>query len=189
MEARQIYPYLENLIRLGFLERRVSLFGTSKKGIYLIKDHIFDFWFNFVSANKEAIERENSSLTPNPEALAMYFAKKFELFAEKELLPTLLPQSRLTGRWWHKTEEIDILAVNEPENSITFLECKWRILTRSAAENFLKALREKASIVQWQNETRTETFGLLARKIEGKKALREKGYLAFDLEDFEKALS
>jgi AAA+ ATPase superfamily predicted ATPase len=31
IEARKIYPYIENLIRLGFLERRVSLFGTSKK--------------------------------------------------------------------------------------------------------------------------------------------------------------
>jgi len=189
MESRQIYPYLENLIRLGFLERRVSLFGTSKKGIYLIKDHIFDFWFNFVSANKEVIERESSRLSPDPEALTMYFAKKFELFAEKDLLPALLPQFQLTGRWWHKTEEIDLLAINKPETSIAFLECKWRSLTRSAAENFLKALREKAPLVQWQNETRTETFGLLARKIEGKKALREKGYLVFDLEDFEKALS
>lgn len=189
METRQIYPYLENLIRLGFLERRVSLFGTSKKGIYLIKDHIFDFWFNFVSTNKEAIERESFGYGPNPEALTMYFAKKFELLAEKDILPSLLPQFSRTGRWWHKTEEIDILAVNEPENTIVFLECKWRSLTALSAENFLTALREKAPLVLWQNETRKEIFGLLARKIEGKKDLREKGYLVFDLEDFEKAFA
>jgi AAA+ ATPase superfamily predicted ATPase len=189
IETRQIYPYLESLIRLGFLERRVSLFGNSKKGIYLIKDHIFDFWFNFVSTNKEAIERESFGYGPNPEALRMYFAKKFEFLAEKDILPSLLPQFSRTGRWWHKTEEIDVLAVNERENTIAFLECKWRSLTALSAKNFLKALREKAPLVPWQNETRKEIFGLLAREIEGKTALREKGYLVFDLEDFEKTLS
>lgn len=166
-----------------------SLFETSKKGIYLIKDQIFDFWFNFVSANREAIERENLEFYPESETLTMYFAKKFEFLAEKEILPVLLPEFQRTGRWWHKTEEIDILAVNEPENKIAFLECKWRNLNRPSTEAFLKALKEKAPLVRWQNETRTEIFGLLARKIEGKKDLREKGYLVFDLEDFEKALS
>lgn len=189
MDTRQIYPYLENLIRLGFLERRVSLYETSKKGIYLIKDQIFDFWFNFVSANKEAIERENLEFYPESETLTMYFGKKFEFLAEKDILPVLLPEFQRTGRWWHKTEEIDILAVNEPENKMAFLECKWRSLNKPSAEAFLKALKEKAPLVRWQNETRTEIFGLLARKIEGKKDLREKGYLVFDLEDFEKALS
>jgi len=80
----------------------------------------------------------------------------------------LLPEFPLTGRWWHKTEEIDILAVNKPENTIAFLECKWRDLTFFYAENFLKTLREKAPLVLWQNETRKEVFGLLAREIEGK---------------------
>ncbi|HWR25846.1 MAG TPA: ATP-binding protein [Methanosarcina sp.] len=189
METRQIYPYLENLIRLGFLERRVSLLGTSKKGIYLIKDHIFDFWFNFVSPNKESIERESFKFVPELEALTMYFAKKFELLTERDLLPSLLPQFPRTGRWWHKTEEIDIVAVNEPENAIAFLECKWRSLNKSSAENYLKTLEKKAPLVKWKNETRKEIFGLLAREVEGKKDLHEKGYLVFDLEDFEKVLS
>jgi hypothetical protein len=69
------------------------------------------------------------------------------------------------------------------------LECKWRSLNKPSAENFLKALKEKAPLVRWQNETRNEIFGLLARKVEGKKELREKGNLVFDLENFEKALS
>jgi uncharacterized protein len=50
--------------------------------------------------------------------------------------------------------------------------------------NLLKALKEKAPLVSWQNETRVEAFGLLARKADGKKDLREKGYLIFDREDF-----
>ena len=48
IEARGIYPYLETLQRLGIIEREVPIFGNTKKGIYIIVDHIFDFWFNFI---------------------------------------------------------------------------------------------------------------------------------------------
>ncbi|HJH31220.1 MAG TPA: ATP-binding protein, partial [Methanosarcinaceae archaeon] len=58
VDARKIYPYLENLIRLEFIERRVSIFGNRKKGVYLIKDQVFDFWFNFVFKYKGDIEKE-----------------------------------------------------------------------------------------------------------------------------------
>lgn len=187
IETRKLYPYIENLIRLGFLERRISLFGSDKKGIYLIKDQIFDFWFNFVSRNREAIEREN--FRPNPEALTMYFAKKFETFVKNEFIPLGLPLAQRTGRWWHKEEEIDVLALNESENEITFIECKWRNLTRTQARKFLKDLKRKATLVRWKNEVRNETFGLVVKEIEGKENLRENGDLIFDLKDFEKAFS
>jgi AAA+ ATPase superfamily predicted ATPase len=52
VETKSIYPYLENLLRLGFIERQVSMFGSPKKGIYLIRDNIFDFWFNFVFSSR-----------------------------------------------------------------------------------------------------------------------------------------
>ncbi len=189
MEARKIYPYIENLIRLGFLERRVSLFGSSRMGIYLIKDQVFDFWFNFVSANKEAIERDSLEFRADPEALRMYFARKFETFVEREFVPFLLPSALRTGRWWHKNEEIDVLAVDEAENTITFIECKWRTLNKNSAEKFLEALKRKSPLVKWGDTSRNEIYGLVARKIDGKAGLREKAYLAFDLEDLEKAVS
>ncbi|MHA1798558.1 MAG: AAA family ATPase, partial [Candidatus Helarchaeota archaeon] len=65
LNARKIYPYLENLIRLGFIHRITSIFGNSKKGIYEIIDPIFDFWFNITFKYREQIEREVFQLEPD----------------------------------------------------------------------------------------------------------------------------
>ena len=37
--------------------------------------------------------------------------------------------------------------------------------------------------VKWHNDERSELYGIIAKKIEGKEKLREEGYLVFDLED------
>jgi hypothetical protein len=41
------------------------------------------------------------------------------------------------------TEEVDIFAVNEPENKIAFLGCKWRSLSVSSVETFSKPSKKK----------------------------------------------
>ncbi|MGV9171648.1 MAG: hypothetical protein ACOC35_03625 [Promethearchaeia archaeon] len=48
---------MDNLIRLGFIERETSILLSNKRGIYLIKDDVFDFWFNFVFTHREKIEQ------------------------------------------------------------------------------------------------------------------------------------
>ena len=60
IEARKIYPYpyLENLIRLGFIKRLTLVFSKKNRGIYIIKDTMFDFWFNTVFKHREEIEAE-----------------------------------------------------------------------------------------------------------------------------------
>jgi len=46
-----------------------------------------------------------------------------------------------------------------------------------------KDLEEKSCFVKWKNDVRKEYFGLVARKIEGKEHLRDKGFVVFDLDD------
>ena len=181
VDARKIYPYLENLIRLEFIERRVSVFGNQKKGIYLIKDQVFDFWFNFVFKYKGDIEKEVFEL--KNDEMPTYFGKKFETFVEQEVIHHLIPDFRKIGRWWHKGEEIDLLALNEDERKIAFIECKWQNVDRRKSEHILTDLKRKATLVKWKNDERGELYGIIAKKIEGKERLREEGYLAFDLED------
>ncbi len=183
LETRGIYPYLENLLRLGFIEKQVSILGNPKKGIYLIKDHVFDFWFNFVFRYREDIERGIFNL--KKEEMSSYFGKKFENFAKKELISRLLPAHRRVGKWWHRGEEIDLVALNESTKEIAFLECKWSKVNEKEAEKILADLKRKAMLVKWHNSKRRERYGIIAKKIEGKEKLRSSGVLAFDLQDFE----
>ncbi len=180
--AREIYPYLENLIRLGFIERQVAMLESPKKGIYLIKDQIFDFWFNFVFKYKDEIER--GIFTFKKEMLNTFLGKKFEAFALKELIHQLLPTYEKFGRWWQKSEEIDLIAINENNLEIAFLECKWSNLTLKKAEEILNNLKCKSTLVNWHKAERKEQFGIIAKKIEQKEILRTERYYAFDFEDF-----
>ena len=80
--------------------------------------------------------------------------------------------------------EIDIVALNDDTNEIAFFECKWKSLGENEALAVLNELMKKSGSVQWNNDGRSEYFGLVAKRIEGKDALKEKGFLVFDLDDF-----
>ncbi|PKK85136.1 MAG: ATP-binding protein [Thermoplasmata archaeon HGW-Thermoplasmata-1] len=175
--TREIYPYLEALEEFGFIERSVPITGDKKSGIYVIRDAMFDFWFNFVFKNKEYIEREQAKIEKTD--LNAYFGKRFEFFIRDDVLPGLLPEARI-GRWWYKDTEIDLVALEEEK--AFFFECKWSDLKESEARGILAALREKAKLVGIK-DNKAEIFGLFAKKIEGKEKLLKEGFMAFDLED------
>ena len=92
--------------------------------------------------------------------------------------------SQKTGRWWHKGEEIDVLALNEVKKEIAFFECKWQEVDPKKSEHIIADLKRKAALVKWHNDERSELYGIIGKKINKKEKLRESGYLVFDLEDF-----
>lgn len=87
--------------------------------------------------------------------------------------------------WWHKDKEIDIVGMNEETGKIVFVECKWKDVSYEGAEQILSDLEDKSSFVRWNNETRKEHFGIVAKKVEGKEKLRQREYLVFDLDDID----
>ncbi|KXB01245.1 hypothetical protein AKJ43_03535 [candidate division MSBL1 archaeon SCGC-AAA261D19] len=89
------------------------------------------------------------------------------------------------GRWWHKGEEIDIVALNKETREIAIFECKWSRVDEKRAERILDSLKNKAPLLKWYNGKRKEYYGVVGKTIEGKENLREKGYLVFDLKDLE----
>jgi len=180
IKTREIYPYLENLIRLGFIKRITPLVGKRKSGIYLISDVFFDFWFNFVFPNREDIE-QNQALLEKPKANA-YFGKRFEILVREEFLPKMQGFEK-TGKWWHKDKEIDIAALNEHTKEILFCECKWK--NKVNAEKVLVELKEKSQHVQWNNQKRKEHYAVFAKSF--KKKFKQKGIHLYDLKDLEKA--
>ncbi|MEK6858228.1 MAG: ATP-binding protein [Nanoarchaeota archaeon] len=179
MKHREIYPYLENLIRLGFIKKEISILGKRKEGIYLIKDQMFDFWFNFVYNNRENIEKNNLILKIDTSA---YFGKRFEILVREEIAPQLFSNYNKIGRWWYQDKEIDIVALNEEKKEILFAECKWSNINYGEAKKNLEELKEKSKFVNWQRKK--EYFCIIAKKLKDKQKLRKEGYLAFDLEDF-----
>lgn len=181
MDARHIYPYLEAMIRLGFIEKELPLLGSKRQGLYRIKDSVFDFWYNFVNIRRQEIETENYSadtIDMNP-----YFGKQFEVFVRNEFARTFLPGYSI-GRWWYRGEEVDLVAVRENDGSIAIGECKWGNLTEQKARLVLSRLIRKAEDIRHEKYP-NERFILIAGGIEGKDRLRADGFLVYDLMDIE----
>ncbi|MCD6524297.1 MAG: DUF234 domain-containing protein, partial [Thermococcus sp.] len=166
----------------------VTASRKSRKGRYYISDPYFAFWFRYVHPNADLIETGQGDILVE---LAMedfneYLGWVFEEIA-KEFLIRLNGSGRLPfrftkiGRWWHRGEEIDLLALNEREKEALLVEVKWRDLSERDARRVLRTLEGKSTLVRFDGTFR---FGLIARSVEGKDELREEGYLVWDLEDF-----
>ncbi len=182
IDTRQIYPYLENLIRLGFIERIVPIAGKRKSGIYIIKDVFFDFWFNFVYGNREDIERGSAKVDKNK--INAYFGKRFENLIREQIAPKVISFPHI-GRWWHKDAEIDIIALDPDNKKMLFGECKWS--ENVDAEKVYNELRRKKEKVDWNRGDRKEHYIIFAKSF--KKRFQPRGLTCVDLKKIEDLLS
>ena len=84
----------------------------------------------------------------------------FELYNLHSVLPFVFTR---IGSWWHKGEEIDIVALREDEQKILFCECKWQDDVNG--ERVFAELTSKAAGVSWHNDRREEFFCIVARSF------------------------
>jgi hypothetical protein len=182
IRTREIYPYLENLIRLGFIEK-ITPFQNNRSGIYIIRDVFFDFWFNFVHKNRDRIERNQCRLSKQD--LNNYFGKRFEMIVRNEFIKNMV-NADFIDKWWFKDNDIDIVVANDKDKKIKFFECKYKVLSYNKVLDIIEDLKEKAGFVKWFNDERKEKFGVVAKKIEKKDILRKQGFLVYDLDDWKK---
>ncbi|MDF7665615.1 ATP-binding protein [Bifidobacterium sp. ESL0745] len=144
MEVSSASQYLRTLVDLGLVERKIP-FGDnpqkSRKGMYVIADPFFAYWFRFVGPNVDAIERgigaqaaENNALG---EAFFTYVGQQFENICLQwavrrdgtDDLPFFATQF---GKWWgndpvaKEQTDIDMVAANPTSGQILLGECKWR---------------------------------------------------------------
>ena len=170
-EKNMVGKYLSVLTDLKIIRREVPVieksFEKSKKGIYLIYDNYFRFWFNFVFPNKSFIEEGEvdylikSKVKPNIDIFASYaFEEVCRSFVKKGLGDGM--RFNKVGRWWSKDAEIDVVAVNEDDNSVLFGEAKWSI--RNIGIDVLSDLKKKAQMVEWGRKNRKEIYALFSRK-------------------------
>ncbi|MFA4669707.1 DUF234 domain-containing protein [Pyrococcus kukulkanii] len=86
VESRKIYLYLENLMRLGFVERELPVGRKAERGLYKIADPMLLTWFSIVYPNKNSIEVGTISMEDVKDALQRVFSLRFEETAKEFLV-------------------------------------------------------------------------------------------------------
>lgn len=164
IDGEKIGPYLKSLIGLRLVERKVP-FGDnpakSRKGMYVIADPFFAYWFWFVGRNLSVIETNISEAVARKLAFGpafdTYVGQQFKTICQQWLirrnaageLPFVATQF---GKWWgndsiaREQTDIDVVAADPVDKHLLIGECKWRN-TFDESEAIGK-LRHRAALVR-----------------------------------------
>jgi AAA+ ATPase superfamily predicted ATPase len=188
IDKGNLSKYISELEETRLIEYILPL-GQRKRGVYVISEPYFNFWFRFVYPNlsdletgmvNEVYSRISSQLNP-------YFGQMFErlvieMLKAKEIhLPIPFTEVR---KWWYKDKEIDVIALNHESKQAVFAECKWQ--DNVDAGKVVEELKEKSKFVKWNNVERKEYFAVFAKSFKVK--IEEPNVILFDLKILEKAL-
>lgn len=164
IKQTSLSKYLKTLIDMDIIERIVPVTENnpekSKKGIYSIKDNFLSLWFKFIYPFRSYIESGNEAIVDKKirESLISHHTAFIYEDICREKIWDLNADGRWdfifekVGKWWNKTEEIDIVALDSTTNSILFGECKYR--KEKTGANVLKELERRAALVDWKSENR-----------------------------------
>lgn len=140
IDKAKLSVYLKNLVDLKIICREFSIDDGVKeqvnvqRGLYRITDNYFRFWYAFVFPNISELEAGDSKgvyeYTIKPE-LENYTSYIFEDICKEYLrlknrrreLPFYFSK---IGRWWNKTDELDIMAVDHTKKKCILGECKYK---------------------------------------------------------------
>ncbi len=186
VEVNSLGKYLTVLEEMGYVGEEKPVIGKGRT-IYKINDKFFNFWFRFVYSRKSEIEMGFDIVEDIKSSFNEYVGLVFEDIV-KQFLIRLNREGKLPfrftkiGRWWHKNEEIDLVALNEKEKKALFVEVKWKELNEGEAKRILKDLERKAELVNLEDWEKS--YGVVAKHVKGKEKMREKGWPVWDLQDF-----
>jgi AAA+ ATPase superfamily predicted ATPase len=171
LSTSYLSSYTRVLLDLEVLDKRIPITADprrSRRSLYYIGDHFFDFWFRYVYPYQGELESGHPAI-----ALAdirgtfdQYASKTFE-DCVRDWLWYLQDQDQLPfavhkmGSWWNKHTEIDIVGLNEATHDLVLGECKWS--QSPVGLDVLKGLYNKAHQVPWHQDDRQEWFVLASR--------------------------
>jgi hypothetical protein len=163
--------YLKTLIEVRLVKKEIPITEDvpekSKKGNYSLTDNFFRFYFSYVFPNASLVESRAfpALFEKNKELLVKLIAKSYEEttaeFVRTAIQTGALPPLYRLGRWWDKNTEIDLVGLNDENNSILFVETKWN--TKPLRTEVLDDLKQKAEQVVWGRPNRKEYFALIAK--------------------------
>jgi len=156
----KLTAYLKILPDMGLVERgypaltSTKMQGNSARGLDKISDRFLKFWFRFIASQSTEIPTVSAAATVWEHAVAPFF---FEFASDaleaccKEYLVRRNFDGQLPffassiGRWWHKDQEIDIVATDALKKNVLVSECKYR--TVPIALKTLQDLNAKCSML------------------------------------------
>ncbi len=169
VQRTDLSPYLKNLLEVDLIKREIPITENQKSrlGRYYLKDNFLKFWFRFIYPNLSSIEAGIFDTNQVKKEYSAYLGFIFEDIAMQFLIRNneRFKFSKV-GKWWGKREEIDIVAINEPEMKFLFAECKWK--ENVDAEEVCKRLKEKTAEFHWNKQKRTDTFAVFAKSFSKK---------------------
>jgi len=194
VSASKLYAYISRLIELGILRRdipvTISKEKSSRTGSYCLQDFFFKFWFRYIYPNSSLLEIGKQELVYGmiQEDFPNYMGAIFEDIST-QILRSKVPAGKLPlftqwGKWWHKENEIDIVALNEDTCDILFCECKWR--NRKLERSIIEDLLKKSEYVVWKNNERINHYAVISKSGFTEDAVRfakNKGVHTFTFSD------
>lgn len=133
--ATTLPPYLKKLTDIGMVYRDVPVTekypDKSKTALYNIADNYTAFWFRFVYPFSSQLTMGKTGSARK--MLKDQFIDNHASFIFEDVCRELtwdltdslgfIPEK--IGRWWNKTTEIDLVAINDTEKKIFIAECKY----------------------------------------------------------------
>ncbi len=163
--------YLQTLTNLRLVKKEIpvteKLPEKSKSGSYSLADSFLRFYFSFVYPYSSLIKggSVDALFKQHGEILQRLVAKAYEDATEQFIAAAMssghLPHFNQLGRWWGDSTEIDLVGLNEEENTILFVETKWS--NQPLRANILDDLRQKAYQVTWGKPGRKEHYALVSK--------------------------
>jgi len=193
VDKSMLSKYASVLEDLGFIKRThpIGITPKPRKSQYTMADNYLNFWFKYVFPNKTELEAGNSETVLNKikQDYNIYLGHAFEqitaeLLTEMNANQTLPFAFTSIGKWWFKDVEIDLIAIDEEKQSVSFIETKWSNLNAIDCQRILQNLKNKAQNFQWSRKK--ENYVIVAKHITDKEQLTKQGNLVFDLEDLQK---
>ncbi|WP_405381262.1 ATP-binding protein [Phascolarctobacterium sp.] len=140
IDKTKLSAYLKNLRELGIIYREFSVESSVKeqanvqRGLYQLTDNYFRFWYAFVFPNLSELETGDAlgiwRYVVQPK-LDLFISRIFEdicrQYLRRQNRKNALPfHFTKIGRWWNKTDEIDILAMDNRKQKLLLGECKYK---------------------------------------------------------------
>jgi AAA+ ATPase superfamily predicted ATPase len=169
-EKSLVSRYIDILRGLGFVKKDIPVTERvpekSKKGTYRLHDRFFAFWFKYIFPNKSRLEigRKDYVIKLIKDSFEHHVSMIYEDICMqlcRGLMMEGIMHFSMIGRWWSKSAEIDLLAIDEESKTVYFGECKWT--RKKVGEDIYKELIEKSKFVDWQRDHRKNRFILFSR--------------------------
>jgi hypothetical protein len=171
LSTSYLSSYIRILLDLEVLEKRIPVTANpqrSRRSLYYVGDHFFNFWFRYVYPYQAELESGRPSVAQEEirRTFDQYVSLPFEdcirdwlwHLHDNDQLPFKMHS---LGSWWNKNTEIDIVGINNTTHDIVVGECKWS--KNPIGLDVLKNLYNKVHQVPWHRGDRQEWFVLASR--------------------------